>query len=80
MTATLREMVVEHINSKRNEPEYRLLINTRVAEEFPELIELSDDITVSNFLNLLSQDGVWGSGETCLAVVQLFDCEVNIHT
>lgn len=79
MTMTLREMVVSYIEANRNDPTFNMLINNRMIEEFPEWLELSNDLSTRRFLDMLAQDGFWGGEETCMAIAQMFDCAINIH-
>ena len=44
MTIALREMVVQHIGNEKHDRRYRLLITTRVADEFPEIVNPSEEL------------------------------------
>ncbi len=78
MVMTLREMVVDYLRKNENDPAVNFAVFERVNDEFPALINSDTSITFRNFLQVLAQEGVWGAGETYLAIARMFQRDIII--
>lgn len=62
-----------HVDSVRNS------VLSRIFEDMPELVELTESQKFEEFFQYIDQDGVWGGEETIVATMLMLNVRIVIH-
>lgn len=79
VTMSLRESVNNYIKANADVEDLATIVLQRVKGEFPLLQSLTGKQTIANFLEVLSRNGVWGSGESLYALAAMFEVDITIY-